>query len=516
MMNKTITKIFSLIILGFFLINSINSYSQEEKKPLKWSYGIKDYGHGINNLGATDKYMLIQINNKKPDIAILSLTNFSIYKRIKAFSPKTNNQSLTYEKSIVFNNELIVLANSTDKQYLLYYSIPKFNKIKTVEIGTIKSRIDISNEDYLNQFSIKKHSKKIELIKSKDKKSLMFLYNNCGLDSSEIINYVVHIINPDLNDTTYSISFDQKYNHFNLLSSIITDNGVPCFLYKQNIEDIEIVYNLYDGNTNQHIPIELPIEMYNPILVENRNDIVILSMSKFENSFGLLQYTYSNDMHQFEDVVFTKMDDELRSENENDFERDENDNIKWPIYNYYIDGSVLIDEDTRIVYGENYDLSRTIVNNKTRIRHTAKEIFFLVTNIQGDKLFYRTFPKLQYFENSDDQLPSWGSYIFMKNNEELHFIFQEDKTPFELLTSKVYNQKILKPKGKADKTIDLTFSYSFDIRKKQWQDNIKSKTYPNSFISIDLGNGIYIIGSENKYDATKQIFKFTKYKYSEN
>jgi hypothetical protein len=318
MHNKTLLKTFSLILFGFFLINSLSSYSQEKNKPLKWSYGIKDYGHGIENLGATEQYMLVQINNKKPDIAILSLTNFNTIKRIKAFVPKVDNQSLTYEKSIVFKNELIVLASSNDKQYLIYYSIPKFNKIKILEIGNIKSRIDISNEDYLNQFSIKKHSKKIELIKSEDKKSLMILYNNCGIDSSEVINYVVHIISPSINDTTYSIHFNQKYNHFNLLSFIITNNGIPYFLYKQNTEDSDIVYNLSDGITNLQIPLELPIVMYNPKLIENHNDIVILSMSKFEESFGLFQYTYSNDMHQFEEVVFTKMDDELRVEYEDD------------------------------------------------------------------------------------------------------------------------------------------------------------------------------------------------------
>jgi hypothetical protein len=103
----------------------------------------------------------------------------------------------------------------------------------------------------------------------------------------------------------------------------------------------------------------------------------------------------------------------------------------------------------------------------------------------------------------------------MQNNENLHFLFQEDNSPFELLSSKYYNQKTLKPKGKASKTIDLSFNFSFDIKKQQWQDNIKSKAYPNPFISIDLGNGTYIIGSENKYDATKQIFKFAKFKYRE-
>ena len=517
MHNKTLLKTFSLILFGFFLINSLSSYSQEKNKPLKWSYGIKDYGHGIENLGATEQYMLVQINNKKPDIAILSLTNFNTIKRIKAFVPKVENQSLTYEKSIVFKNELIVLANKDNKQFLLHYSLPKFNLTKSIEIGNIIASKNISDKQYLEQFSIKKQSKNIEFFKSEDKKSLMVFYNNYGLDSSDIISYTTHIISPNFNDTTYSINLEGSYHQFDLLNTLITNEGIPFLFYKLENEDNQIQYNLYDGNIKHQLAIEMPIVIYSQKLIENESGILILGISYFNESYSFFQYNYLSDMHRFGEIVFTNLDADKISEIEKSTDRNEDGDLSiQPLNNYYIDGSVIINDDTRMVYGENYSLTKVFINKNIRIRHTAKELFILVTNTQGDLIFFRTFPKTQNFENSAEQNPSWGSYVFFHKNEEFHFLYQEDNNPFELSNSKAYkNKKVIKPKGKASKTIDFIFNYNFEEDNQQWLDNTKLKIYPSPFISIDLGNGTYIIGSENKYDATKQIFKFAKFKYRE-
>jgi len=517
MHNKTLLKTFSLIFLGFFLINSLNSYSQEENKPLKWSYGIKDYGHGIENLGATEQYMLVQINNNKSDIAILSLTNFNTIKRVKAFTPKVNNQSLTYEKGIVFKKEFIVLANNANKQYVLHYSLPKFKLIKSIEIGSIKASMEISDEQYLDQFSIKKQAKNIEFFKSDDKNSLMVLYNNSGLDSSGMINYVAHIISPYFNDTTYSINLDGLYHQFDLLNTLLTNEGIPYLFYKLENEDNQIQYNLYDGNIKHQLAIEMPIVIYNQKLIEDQSGILILGICYFDESYSFFQYNYLSDMQRFGEMVFTNLDADIVSEIEKTTDRNKDGNLSiQPLNNYYIDGSIMINDDTRMIYGENYSLTKVFINKKIRIRHTAKELFILVTNTQGELLFFRTFPKLQNFENSAQQNPSWGSYIFFHKNEEFHFLFQEDNDPFELSNSKAYkNKKVIKPKGKASKTIDLIFNYNFEEDNQQWLDNTKLKIYPSPFISIDLGKGLYIIGSENTYDATKQIFKFSKFKYRE-
>jgi hypothetical protein len=94
-----------------------------------------------------------------------------------------------------------------------------------------------------------------------------------------------------------------------------------------------------------------------------------------------------------------------------------------------------------------------------------------------------------------------SSYNFIYSGEE---IMKESKI--------VDTKKPFKPTGKSSNIIHISITKDLVAEITNWPDYSKEGIYISPFISLDYENGNLIIGSENEYDVSKQIYKFGKYK----
>jgi hypothetical protein len=506
-----------LFILGFILSINSNIYSQENSINIQWSKGIKDYGHGIINLGKTNKYMLIQINNHKPDIALLSLTNFSPVKHIKAFTPRIKDQILTYEKSIVFNNRLIVIANDSTKQFVLKYNIPDFNLIEATEIGNIVPLMNTTDESQKAVFSIKNTIFPIEFIKTNEDKNLHILFCDASIDRK--ISYVQLSIDHKNKEKITKNSFDIYSERFEILQNIITNKGSLFTLYRGLNQEGEYFYFLYDGKKNKISPIEINIKVNHLRIAENKDlSISIVGIGRLEDRELFFEIVYDSENLFLGEVEYIEMSDRQKTsllkskvliENLDDSYFSSNKN-KFLMTNYSIDGIKQINDELKLVYGENYKLSNVKFKKINIIRHEARELYVCVFNNAGKIVFFRTYSKIQVFENTLDRAPSWGSYMFYETDSSYNFIYSGEEIMKE---SKIVDtKKPFKPTGKSSNIIHISITKDLVAEITNWPDYSKEGIYISPFISLDYENGNLIIGSENEYDVSKQIYKFGKYK----
>jgi len=510
-------KIFKLLfIIGFIFTINTYTYSQENAKNIKWSKGIKDYGHGIINLGKTNKYMLIQINNHKPDIALLSLTNFSPVKQVKAFSPRIKDRVLTYEKSIVFNNRLIVVAKDSITQFVLKYNIPDLNLIEATEIGDIVPLENITNEGQKATLSIKNTVSPIEFIKTNEGNKLVVLFSNRDMEKK--IGYIYLSIDKKNKEKLQKQYFDIYLDRFEILQNLISNKGVLYTVYRGLIKDKDYVYFLCDGKVNKVIPFELQIKINHLRLVENQDfSISFVGIGQFEGNEFFFEIPYIQGEKSLREIKKIQLNEQQKSNliksqlMGNEFNATIKNSEKTQLFmeNYSIDGIKQINDELRLIYGENYDLTLKRNNKYNVIRHEAKELYVCVFNEMGEIVFFNTFIKTQVFENLLDRKPSWGSYLFFETDSSYNYIYCGEEMAKEV--SSFDSSKPFKPTGKSNITTQIVVNKDLTINMKKWPSYSKEQVYISPFISLDYGNGRLIIGSENEYDKTKQIYKFGKY-----
>jgi len=507
-------KIFKLsLIIGFIFTITTYTYSQDNGIGIKWYEGINDYGHGIINLGKTNKYMLIQKNNDKPDIVLLSLNDFSVVKQLKSFTPKVKKQILTYEKSIVFNNRLIVVANDSIKQFVLKYNIPDLKLIEVTEIGNVEPILESFISGQESSFSIKNTISPIEFIKTNKGNRLHVLFNQ-GLGGR--IGYTYLSINKDNTEKITNNYFEKNIERFEILQNLITDRGVLYTIYRGHKRDGKFIYFLGNGSNNQTTPIELKINVNHLRLVENQEHSISIvgegNMDKKELFFDLKYYYEDN---RFGELMSIELDESQRSsllkskiESEN---LDASHKELLLMENYSIDGVKQINDELRLIYGENYSFSHSKYNKTNIIRHEAKEIYVCVYSNAGELVFFKTFMKYQVFENKLDRKPSWGSYIFSGTDSTYSFIYSGERIKKKDLI--IDTEDPFKPTGKASNMINIVVTKDFEFETRICPEYSSSGIFFSPFTTLVSDNGEIIFGSVNNEDELIQKYSFGLYKH---
>ncbi len=508
---RRITKSYSLLLIVFLIISNTNLFSQlKTGTQLKWSNSIK--ARDMYNLGFTKDYVLIKtlhdrlgMGGNLDDIAVLKQNTFSEVNRLKQFAPKYDGKKYHFHLGKVFNDKLYIISQRKDLTFIVQsYSIPSLKLENTIVIGEIDPAIEDQRNGGFFEYQIKNPKGKIQLVTSEDNKNLIIVFDNSGINKSKQLSFIVVSISEDQEMKKKTINFDINPLAFNQKDIVLTNEGVPYFLYTDNADENSklMVLNLY--TQDNYIWDDDLISINEKIITNDDNTLLISGMAYRNEEFVFYFTSFDCDEGEFEDSKFIKFDVStmLKYYDAAYLKKVSNDISKLPLLKYSYDDIKFLENGGFVMYGEYYELyySSTSSTSPGAYVHNTNEIWVAHFSSDYELESISMIPKWQKMAISIGSNYAWGSYISILQDDKLYFIFEDH--PSNLNSNLATNHSEVKNKGNI--TTICTVSSNGKIKRSKWLDNKNAKIYPSKFISYDMGNGTYLIGSH-----LKNKFKFT-------
>lgn len=493
----------SIFVAIIFFSFSISLWAQETGGNLKWSERIK--ATDIRTLGVSDEYLIIQDGFDMPNIIILDKVHFKEVNKVEKFKPQLDGKNLMFLKGIVFQNKLIITVYKKNRQYIQRYSIPQLELENTIEIGEVEAFLEFSNPN--GQFfaaSIKVPKPNVQFLMSENKENLWVLYDNSGPEKKQKVEYVYQTFTKTFTGTRANIDLGIKPGYYSRLNAIITNDGKPFIFYKKSM-DGKPSYYIYDVFKKKSFNSNLSFTLVNQKIIEHNNSIMLAGFCYRNKSFELYSMIYNPLKSQFESPIFTtfELSKTLEYADKSTIKKANKDVYSQPVLKYSVDGIKLLDDGSKYIYGEYYS-TVIIMKSTAYVEHTTKEIYAAYIDKNGKLLSFTIIPKWQAFSNAVYSNPAWGSYLCFMKEDKLHFIFEDNPKN----NNSDLHQKHYEIEDNADQTTLCILSKDGKVQRSTWLDNKELDIYPCPFLSIDLGNGEYIIGS-----YLKSKFKFALLKY---
>lgn len=497
-------KLINLFIVIIFAISPILLAAQTSGDQLSWSEKIK--GDGMVNLGAGDIYMVVALEAKVPEILVLDLQKFHIINRIEKFRPEYQGNKLDFEKGIVFQNQLVIVANDKSQQYILRYSIPALTLLETISMGEVTPYIAAANQN--GQFfeaRIKNQVPPIQFAVSNNRENLLILFDNSGPERKQKVEYLFQSFNKNFTGSRSSAIIGINptvYEPFNL---IISDLSKAYILYQKTIETVGKSTYLFDLMNQKSYQWISDMSLISQYMVEENAEIFIGGICYQKGLFKVFTLRFNSIKLQFGEATFNEINLEKTFEylDNSEIKKIKKDPYRTPILKFAVDGVRFLENGRMIMYGEYYSVVLLPASTMVTIRHETNEIFAIYLNSKGAIDQLSIIPKWHIFSNILSTNPAWGSYISYVKDDQIHFIFEDSPKNNESLPLK---------HSATDEFDKQTTAYTVNgegVKTRTiWLNNKDRNIYPSPFISLDLGKGNYVIGSQSE-----DGFQFANLKY---